>query len=192
MFERVRCRECGEKVKRDWRFCPYCGRELFLERDIFGEIAREFKRIDKLFESSFFRFPSLKPLRGGGISIVVRSGTGMKPEIKIRTSGEYKKLEPELRKRLGVKKIEGVPQRIPRVTEEPRTELKKIARGVRIEVELPGVRNERDIEIRKLEQSIEIKAWAGDKAYFKLIPIPKELSVLKKEFKDGLLKIELG
>jgi hypothetical protein len=39
------------------------------------------------------------------------------------------------------------------------------------EVDLPGVKNEKDIIITKLENSIEIKAFTKDTAYLKLIPI---------------------
>ena len=159
-------------------------------------ILAEFERIDKVFSESFFKFPSLrtKPYRSGGITIRIESVGGKEPKIEIRTTGEYKKLEPEIKKRLGMKPaIQEVKERkirVPKVTEEPETKIKTIGNKQIITVKLPGVKSEDDIEIRRLEQSIEIKAFVNNKAYFTLIPIPKK-AVISKKFKEGVLKIEI-
>lgn len=202
IFERKRCPSCGERVSKSWRFCPYCGEELIERkirpRGIFEDIEKEFERIDKTFGSEFFRFPKIgfKPItRGGGISITISSATGREPEVEVKTSGEYKKLEPEIKRKLGVKPtIEEIqdgrkPTRIPKVTEEPETKVEHLPTKDIIRIKLPDVK-EGDIEIKRLEQSIEIKAFADDKAYFKLIPIPSN-AYISKEFKDGILKIEV-
>lgn len=80
--------------------------------------------------------------------------------------------------------------RTPRITEEPETKIQKSQNRQTITLNLPDVKNLDDIEIKQLHQSIEIKAFAGDKAYFKLIPIPSDATV-NNEFKDGVLKIEV-
>ncbi|MEM7824975.1 MAG: hypothetical protein QXO27_03305, partial [Candidatus Aenigmatarchaeota archaeon] len=80
--------------------------------------------------------------------------------------------------------------RVTKVAEEPETEIQTVGNKQIISIKLPDVKKEEDIEIKKLEQSLEVKAFAGDKTYFKLIPIPKEASINKK-FKNGLLKIEI-
>jgi HSP20 family molecular chaperone IbpA len=125
----------------------------------------------------------------------------MEPKIEVKTSGEYKKLEPEIKRRLGVKPgVEEVSEeeeevekkvRIPKVTEEPEAEIKNLGNKQIISIKLPDVKSKEDIEVKKLEQSMEIKAFAGDKAYFKLIPLPANASIVKKEFKNGVLKIEV-
>jgi HSP20 family molecular chaperone IbpA len=202
MFERKKCKECGEKVSDKWDFCPYCGAPLrekeFEPFDIFDDIDKEFRRIDKMFGIEFPKFRIKPGIRGGGISITIQSGTGMEPKVEVKTSGEYKKLEPEIKRRLGVKPgVEEVSEeevekkvRIPKVTEEPEAEIKNLGNKQIISIKLPDV-NEKDIEAKKLEQSMEIKAFAGDKAYFKLIPLPANASIVKKEFKNGVLKIEV-
>jgi HSP20 family molecular chaperone IbpA len=204
MFERKKCKECGEKVSDKWDFCPYCGAPLrekeFEPFDIFDDIEKEFRRIDKMFGIEFPKFRIKPGIRGGGISITIQSGTGMEPKIEVKTSGEYKKLEPEIKRRLGVKPgVEEVSEeeevekkvRIPKVTEEPEAEIKNLGNKQIISIKLPDVKSEEDIEVKKLEQSMEIKAFAGDKAYFKLIPLPANASIVKKEFKNGVLKIEV-
>jgi HSP20 family molecular chaperone IbpA len=208
MFEKKKCPACGKKVEKEFSYCPYCGEELkeaeeeFEEfrpfsifEDIDKDIGKELKRVDKMFSKDFFKFPKFE--RGGGISITIQSGTGMEPKVEVKTSGEYKKLEPEIKRRLGVKpaieeveeEVEKKPRRIPKVTEEPEAKIEKIGNKQRIEIKLPDVKSEKDIEVKDLEQSIEVKAFAGDKAYFKLLPIVG--TVTKKEFKNGILRIEV-
>lgn len=200
MFEKKKCPECGEKVKDEWEFCPKCGSALKEKEgifDVFEDIDKEFERIDKMFGIEFPKFKFKPIVRGGGISITIQTGTGREPRIEVRTSGDYKQLEPEIKRRLGIKpSVEEVEEkvekkvRVPKVTEEPETRIEKVGNKQIIRIKLPEVKEE-DIEVKKLEQSIEIKAFAGDKAYFKLIPIPSNATITKKEFKNGILNIEV-
>lgn len=59
--------------------------------------------------------------------------------------------------------------RLPR--QEPETSVRRLTDKIIYEISLPGIKNEKDISINKLQNSIEIKAFSKDKAYFKLIPI---------------------
>jgi hypothetical protein len=214
MFRKKACPNCGEKIKEGWEFCPHCGEEIGIEttieketitpfKSIFGNIDKEFERIDKMFGLDSFKFPNSikRGMKGGSISITVQSGTGMEPKVEIKTSGDYKKLEPELKRKLGVKpKIEEVEEKmiekkkreikLPKVTEEPETEIQTIGNKQIVSIKLPDVKNEDNIEIKRLGQSIEVKAFVDDKAYFKLIPISPNATVSKK-FREGLLKIEI-
>jgi HSP20 family molecular chaperone IbpA len=203
MFEQKRCRRCGRGLKKDWVACPYCGEKIEYRkpyRNIFENIDEEFERIDKMFGPIFVRFPKFdmeSPFKGGGINITIRSGTGMRPKVDVRTSGNYKKLEPHIRRRLGVGEggeevqVDKQKVRIPKITEEPETKVEKVGNEEMIIVKLPDVKNLDDIEIRKLEQSLEIKAFAGDKAYFKLIPINSNAQISDRSFKNGILKIQV-
>jgi len=213
MFKKKKCPKCEKEVKEDWEFCPYCGYTLkekyreerfFEEFESFGDFNRIFERIEREFEEMFkmpvFRIPRIKFSSPGvsGISITIHSGTGMKPKIEVKTYGDYKKFEPEIKKRLGVRvpveEVEEEKQRVERevkVTEEAETEVKTLGNKLIISVKLPGVKSEDDIEIKRLEESLEIKAFAGDKAYFTLIPLPANATIVKREFKNGVLKIEV-
>ncbi len=199
MFENKKCKSCGEKIKDGWDFCPFCGEET-CDKECFGEgifddVEDEFKRIDKMFASDF-QIPKIdmRMPKNNGISIIISSGTGSEPKIQVRTSGGYKQLEPQIKKNLGIKSIEEVERpvkRISKVTEEPEAETKCVGNKQIIQIKLPEIKNFKDIEIKKLEQSIEIKAFAKDKTYFKLIPIPSNCEIVDKEFKNDTLKIEL-
>jgi len=203
MFESKRCGRCGKGMKNDWKFCPYCGEGTEYKRpyaDIFEGIEDELERFRKDLGPMFVRFPKLdteSPFKGGGISITIRSGTGRKPKVHVKTSGRYKKLEPRIKRRLGVSgEVEGVKEeerkiRIPKITEEPETRIEVHDNEKTITIKLPDVKNLDDIELRKLGQSIEIKAFAGDKAYFKLIPIRPNAQISDRSFKNGILKIQV-
>ena len=54
---------------------------------------------------------------------------------------------------------------------------------------MPGVTNLKDIMINKLQNSIEIRAFAKDKAYFKLIPVA--LAIKKYGLEHEKLILEL-
>ena len=210
MFEKKVCPSCGEKVKDDWDFCPHCGEEIDREkeetdpfRSMFGNIDKEFERIDKDFEFGSFNLPrSTKPrMKNNGINIIIHGGTGFGPHIEVRTSGNFKKIEPEIKRRLGVgPDLEEVEEerieektskrKVPKTTEEPETKVQIVGNKQIISIKLPNIKSEDDVEVKKLEQSLEVKAFAGNKAYFKLIPIPNNANVSKK-FDNGVLKLEI-
>ncbi|NIO21415.1 MAG: hypothetical protein GTN76_11920 [Candidatus Aenigmarchaeota archaeon] len=215
----MRCRKCGKEANEKWDFCPRCGsrlrRDLFT--DVFSRMEREFKEMNKMLErdfevfdlSPFFR----KPIRGRGFSINITQSSGKKPKVSVKTFGDVDKreIEEEAKKigfgeRLGTLKPKITETREPeksevtesvsisgaKTTEEPKTSVKRIGERIVVEVELPDVRDEKDIEVKPLENSIEVKARAGDKAYFKILTKPPQTNVTSKHFKNGILYLELG
>jgi len=198
-WNKSKCPECRRNVERDWHFCPRCGAELVAKarpRDVFEAVERAFEDFDRTFSPHFFRFPRIRfPAKGGGVSITITSATGRKPEVKVSTFGDYKQFEPEIKRRLGVtpsvKEVE-VKARVPKVTEEPEMSVEKLDDRQVWTFKLPGVKSIDDVDVRKLEQSIEVRAFTNDKAYFKLIPVKPEVQVLDKRLEDGKLKIEIG
>jgi len=71
---------------------------------------------------------------------------------------------------------------------EPKTYLKRIGDKIIYEVELPGVESQKDISIRKLENSIEIKAIAKNIGYIKRIQLG--LLIINYNFSNNLLILE--
>jgi hypothetical protein len=170
---------------------------------MFKDVDKEFERIDKRLGSDFLKMPRISFRVPGmsGISVTIRSGTGMKPKVDVKTFGQYKNFEPQLRKKLGIEipttvepvrreRIESERIKMPKVTEEPEAEIKDLAIKQIIKIKLPDIKNADDIEVKKLEQSIEVKAVAGDKAYFKLIPTKGKM-IESKRFEDGMLTLEI-
>ena len=79
----------------------------------------------------------------------------------------------------------------PSVTEEPEMEVKKEGARLVYAIKLPDVAA-KNIQIKRLPNSIEIRAVSGKKLYFKLFEAPQNLAVLDKKFSDGTLTLVLG
>ena len=80
--------------------------------------------------------------------------------------------------------------RTPKITEEPKADVRKTGGKILVDIHLPEVKSENDIQIRPLENSIEVKAFSGDKAYFKIITKPAGSAVARKPFSRGILRLE--
>lgn len=215
----MRCPRCGSGVNEGWSFCPKCGSRL--ERNLFGdvfermgqEMKNELKSMDRAFErnfevldlSPFFR----KPIRSSGFSIKITRSGSEKPKVSVKTFGDVdrKELESETGK-LGFRGIpkqeklenemlemkergRGISFEMARTTEEPETYVRRIGDKILVEVKLPGVEDMKDIEVKSLENSIEVRAMAGDKAYFKILTKPQKTNIFRKDFENGVLRIEL-
>lgn len=208
----MKCRNCGEEVEGKWKFCPRCGAPLSRKGKFFDEVfdrmQSQMKDIDKMFErdfevfdlSPFFR----KPAKGKGFSIKISRSGDKKPRVSVKTFGDVNReaVEDEARK-LGImdrlkprKEMQSPGKRVDigrvKRTEEPKTSVRNVMGRIVVEVKLPDVKREDDIEVNVRENSVEIKAVAGEKAYFKILTKPKTASITKKFFKDGILRLELG
>jgi hypothetical protein len=84
-------------------------------------------------------------------------------------------------------KINNKPKQIPKEVIEPQMQRKDNT----FIILLPEVKGLENIEIRELDESIEIKAVNGDKVYFKIIPI-RNMQVVSKKLEDGKLTLEIG
>jgi HSP20 family molecular chaperone IbpA len=58
-------------------------------------------------------------------------------------------------------------------------------------ISLPGVRTREDIDIKKMENSIEIRAKNGDKIYLKIVRRDKKQSIVSEEFANENLVLVL-
>ncbi len=85
--------------------------------------------------------------------------------------------------------LEKEEHREPRSTEEPECEVRPLEDRVVVEIKLPGAK-EKDIRIKELESSVEVKAMVKDKAYFKILTKPENRRITGKSFSKGVLKVE--
>lgn len=177
IFGKKKCR-CGEKLEGKWNFCPYCGKNL-KERDINEEIGKQLQRMNRVLGfGKVIGLPKMDIKQGSdGISIIISSDMGMQPNMA-RPKREIVVERP----------VENT-RKMPKSVEEPETKIERTGNRQTISIRLPGVKYE-DIEIKRLEQSVEIRAFAGEKAYFKVIAIPSNAAI-NKSFKDDMLKIEV-
>lgn len=214
----MKCEHCNADLEKGWRYCPKCGssprRSIFNFRDIFTRMRKEMeslseeidqdfdKDIEALDISPFFK-KILKP-HSSGFTIKIVSGTGMEPNVEVKTFGDVdrEKIQKQIEQQLGYRPREKKPipvggevkppRKPPKVTEEPPTEVKRLDSRVVVDMDIPGVKSEEDIEITELESSVEVKALAGNKAYFKILTKPEQFSLVEKKFEKGKLHLEFG
>lgn len=162
----MRCRVCGAKLKDEWNYCPYCGSAI--NPRTFDEIFELFeKSFREIFGEGLAQFPF-----GKGFLIEISKSEGREPKVSIR----------ELNGRENKEVIKPKNSRVV----EPK--LESYDGGKFLKIYLPGV-EEKDIDIRKLSKSVEIRAKAKDKLYFTIIPNP---NLTYKKFENGILILKFS
>jgi HSP20 family molecular chaperone IbpA len=207
------CPKCGRDLRNQEFFSEVFNR---INRE-FREMDKLFERnIEAMDISSFFRKP-VKP-RGSGFSIRITQRSGNKPDVSVKTYGnvDKEKIREELHK-VGVKAPENFeiekkkqeevrrkeePRALvqsvhlgmgePKKTEEPQAEVRRTESKVIVDIDMPDVKSEDHIEVKDLESSVEVKARAGDKAYFKILTKPAQSRLTSKRFEKGVLYLEFS
>ncbi len=206
------CPGCGARFRRDF-FSSIFNR-------MFSRMDRELKEMDRLMEkniealdiSPFFRArpfragasaSTAKP-RGSGFSIKIRRLGNSPPRVSVRTFGnmDRDKVREQVQKQLGIRlrpEAAKIPEKppetkgqAPKSVEEPKTDVKRLDSKVVVNLEMPGVKSPDDIDIKELESSLEVKATAGDRAYFKILTKPGRFRLTNRGFSRGVLHLEFS
>ena len=106
--------------------------------------------------------------------------------ISQKKAPAQKKNKPKLNKELSLKSKQKF-SKLPK--EEPKTNIRRLSNKVIYELEMPGVKSIKDIAIRNLEKSIEIKAISKNKAYYKIIAV--DLPIVNYSLEKNTLVLEL-
>jgi len=211
----MNCPICGTKIEKEWSFCPRCGARIsgdFFE-EIMAHMRKELAEMSKLMDirdkdieafdlSPWFKNMDKKKVvlsnpKGSGFSIKIIQSGGKEPEVSVRTFGDVDK--EKLKKEMsgmsyssGESKGQKVMIKESMKTEEPKTSVTRSSSKVIVNMEMPGVKSDRDIEVSELESSVEVKALAGDKAYFKILTKPSQFRLAKRSFDRGILHMEFS
>jgi len=153
------------------------------------QIEKEMRNLDKNMDKSMLDMENPTPLMGG-LTINIDSSNGT-PVIKVssmKNPPEREKTPKEsvgLRTKITEEKAEEI-SKLPK--EEAKTTVRRLTDRIIYELYVPGVEKE-NIMITKLQNSIEIKAYSKDRAYFKLIPV--SFAILNSKLEEGKLVLEL-
>jgi ribosomal protein L37E/HSP20 family molecular chaperone IbpA len=206
---RKKCRKCGEKVNSKHRFCSNCGIPLKkASQEDWGMLGKnDFEEQDPFSNSLLDGFTGnmFNKMLGSAMKMIEKemkkemSRENMQPktnvrlmingkEVDLKNVNQPKKIEKKEKllddfSKKSLKRFSELPKK------EPKTNVKRFSNTVIYEINIPGVKSLEDLSIVKLENSIEIKAVAKDKAYFKLIPV--NLPILDYELERGKLILEL-
>ena len=202
-----------EKAMKMPFFVKFPFRQLVkqLEKQIDAQIKTFDKSIDK--EKIKIDERNLRRVPVSGISISI-SGGGKEPVVRFREIGKQGKIG---KMRVMIPGSQGIGENVDveenresresrdniigKMTKskaakfaklpkaEPQTKVRRLTDRIVYEIDLPGINSIKDIILRKLENSIEIKAYAKDKAYFKLIPISLPIRRYKVENEKLILEL---
>jgi len=159
-------------VSKKWNFCPICGRKVERQTMAFKIINKQFEQIGKFMGLGEFQ-SRIQELPSGGVSITIRSGG---PKTVQKSSHTY---SPETRQ---IKQ-----RKLPKVTIEPKSNVKRLSKEIVINVKLPGIDSEQDIELHRFENSVEVRAYTGDKGYFKIFKIPQNSRIIERKLENNNL-----
>jgi len=59
------------------------------------------------------------------------------------------------------------------------------------EIIMPGVKSRDDVDIRRIGESLEVRAIIGNKMYFKIINMPRDHYVVADDFEDNVLRLHV-
>ena len=240
---RTKCENCGADIDAGWNFCPSCGEEQEKEAeerrglfpgfgsympffDMFDSVSGTFRDFDEVRmprtwsegpeseEGASEEVEIWPKIKFSGIDINITNING-KPNVRVKTFGDFKQYESEIWEKLGIKKppekekiveveeknaqeiqkeehIEPVSGKPVKYEEVKGTNIRRLENSIIYEFDMPGITDPKNVRINKLESSYEIKAFGEDKAYFKLLPIALDLLNYKVEDEKLVLKFAVG
>ncbi len=167
-----------------------------LAKNLFREMEKQFREVDRTIgeEKRMKKVEKTNriPISSSGISISIAMNGDNTPVIKVRNvGGDNRDNKPEPTRAKNPQISEDEARKFSQLPKkEADTRVRRMSDKIIYEIDVPGVDDTKKVFITKLENSIEIKAFSKDKAYFKLIPI--SLPLEKYSLKDGKLVLELG
>jgi hypothetical protein len=189
--ESMNCKKCRNFLEEHWKFCPHCGdnmnkkffgffskpkRELSPEEEMERDMSKMMKQAEGMLK--LMGFPGKINIRiGKGPQMMQPQQPGQQRAVKIQADGLAEQEEM---------------QRNVKETLEPLTKETRIAKGMRYVLVLPGVMSANDVKIRQFHESIEIRAYAKDRAYFKVIPIGQNSQIVEKKYQEEMLKLVIS
>lgn len=183
MFEK-KCRGCAEKVERKFNYCPWCGASLKVGNEDMGMLGSgEDGRVEEELRLPF----GVEKIMGGLVkqlekqlgNMDVDERTGMPKGFKIQI-GRMPMGQQVVQKRVLKKDVvrisgEEADRRAGLERIDAKSRVKRLGDVIIYEIEAPGVLKKEDVVVTELETGVEIRAFAKDKCYVKVIPLKVEI-----------------
>ncbi len=206
MLKKNKCKNCEEKIKKSYSFCPNCGFPVKEQKNKYGMLGKndneEKNKTPKVFsgigggvmnkmlgnalkmleKEMAKEMGNLDNFPGGKIKLMI-NGKEIQPKDKNKKPKENTKFLPIDFSKDNLEKWKKLSK------EEPKSQLKRVDNKINYEIEVPEVKSIQDVSIVKLENSLEVRAIGEKKAYLKKIPI--DLPLKKYSLLKGLLTLEM-
>ncbi len=211
MFKKKQCKKCGNKISDKYDFCPYCGNSVSENSNEDWGMLGKNDSISNNFSNPLIGFNGriLNKMLGSAMRMLekeMKKEMSQRPQTKtnfrLMINGkeipldnlEYsrkpirKKFQKEVSlnnlSQKNLKKFSSLPK------QEPSTNIRRLSDKVIYEINIPGIKSIKEISITKLENSIEIKAMAKNKAYYKIIPINLPITSYNLSKEKLILELE--
>ena len=179
----MKCNYCSNSIESKWNYCPSCGHTID-SQNMFVNLINKHLEVIKKKLSTPTNNESQKRV-SNGIQISITTGFGSPPRVSVAQLGSNKRENYEPREKT-------VKRTLPNDVEEPETVIKKTNEVIVVDAKLPGVKSENDVEINTMPNSVELRAYAGEKGYFKILNIPNSFDLVEKDLKDEKLKLKFS
>jgi len=67
-----------------------------------------------------------------------------------------------------------------------------MANEIVVEMKMPDVKSDKDVELNRLSDSIEVRGYGQEKGYFKILNIPRKHTLLEKKLDEGKLVLKFN
>jgi HSP20 family molecular chaperone IbpA len=161
------CEFCGQKLQKKWNYCPNCG-AMIGSYDIAELLNKQIKNLARKLEEVGMESAELPNI------MITISSLPSKP-----SQSRNQIINPQ-------------PMKLPENVLDPETTMKRNDREIIVTLKLPGVKRKEDIDLHIFSNSVEIRALAGDKGYFKIISIPPHYSLVDKRFENEELVLHFN
>jgi len=165
----MRCKRCKKELKKEWKYCPFCGEQTGFR----------------------FKFPKLLPERNIEKEMEEMLGALGFPNIKIRFQNYGGQLRQKTAQKVRENRKTETSRKVTTIV-EPKTKIRYTPNEIYISIMLPDVSSIEDIKVKKLEESLEIRAYVKNKMYFKVVPVNKNSRLMRENFENKILKIILS
>ncbi|MFH8080374.1 MAG: zinc ribbon domain-containing protein [Candidatus Aenigmatarchaeota archaeon] len=157
----MRCEFCNTKLQKKWNYCPNCG-VMIGNYDMMEFLNRQIKNLAKKLEES----------------IDFENDFELPKNITITITPLPMKTQPK--KQI----INSEPIKLPEKVIEPETKVRRLVNEIIFSIKLPGVKRKEDIDLQIFSNSVEVRALAENKGYFKIINIPNNYVLVNKKFEN--------
>lgn len=194
------CKNCSKEMGNgEWKYCPFCGNKLskpfyavgmedVADKIILGVQKRLINTVFSLVEDS---------LREGQVQQGSGHGQGRGFTVRVvagnsRGAGQQgaKQMPKKADSEHAVCLKSNRP--VPEETVEPRVKIRKIDDKLKIDVALPHVKSMEDVDVLEFENSCEVRAYVGKKLYFKIIEVPANFCLARKNLLKETLALEFS
>jgi len=200
MFEK-KCKECSEKVDRKFNYCPWCGASMKARSSNMGMLGAS-DSPDKIVED--LKLPmGLDKIMGGLVKQLERQlgnmeldkRTGLPKGVKIQigrvpAQGQVVQSKPAIKKTVTVVSEKENARRSKLKRVDANSKVKRLGDVIIYDIETPGVRSEDDVVITELEAGIEVRVYAKDQCYVKVIPLKVEVLGMKVSKERVLVELK--